>query len=125
MDLDIAQTNEITGQRLKKYRLAGYGFLALNILYLVFAFAFLPSFHVEATTFITIFLFMALIVVLTVFVCRGKKRLVQILAVLYGVRSLFTIYTLAMGDFFVAVPYFLPCLLVTFYLLGRAGWDWP
>ena len=125
MDLDIDPTKEITGQRLKKYRLGGYGFLGLNILYLVFAFMFVPSFHVDATTFITIVLFLALIVLLTVFICRGKKRLVQFLAVLYGVRSLFAIYTLAMGEFFPAVPYFLFCLLMTFYLLGRAGWDWP
>ncbi len=124
MDLDIAQPNEIIGPRLKKYRVAGYGFLALNILYLVFAFMFVPSFHVDTTTFITIVLFLALMVLLTVFICRAKKRLVQILAVLYGARSLFAIYTLAMGEYFPAVPYFLPCLLVTFYLLGRAGWNW-
>lgn len=125
MDLDITQTNEITGQRLKKYRLAGYGFLALNILYLVLALVFLPPFHFDATTLISIVLFLALIVLLAVYIFRGQKRLVQILAVLYGARSLFTIYTLAMGEFFMAVPYFLPCLLVTFYLLGRAGWNWP
>ena len=125
MDLDIEKTNGTSDQRLKKYRLAGYGFLALNLIYLVLALVFLPPFNIDATTIVSIFLFLALIVLLTVFICRGKKRLVQVLAVLYGARSLFAIYTLAVGDSYAAVPYFLPCLLATFYLLGRAGWNWP
>ena len=28
------------------------------------------------------------------------------------------------GDVFPAVPYLLPCLILSFYLLGRAAWDW-
>ncbi len=125
MDFDIAEGNKTSLVQKKKSQVAGYGFLLLNNLYLVFALVFLPPFHVEATTIISIVVFLALIVLLTVFICRGQKRLAQILAVLYGARSLFAIYTLAMGEFFAAVPYFLPCLLVTFYLLGRAGWNWP
>lgn len=124
MDLDIAETNGTSDQRLKKYRLSGYGFLALNIIYLVLALVFLPPFNIDTTTIITIVLFLALIILLTAFICSGKKRLVQFLAVLYGARSLFAIYTLAAGESFAAVPYFLPCLLATFYLLGRAGWNW-
>ncbi len=125
MDFNIVEGNKIPLEQKKKYRLAGYGFLVLNIFYLVFALVFLPPFHIEATIIISIVVFLALIVLLTVFICRGQKRLVQILAVLYGARSLFAIYTLAMGEFFAAVPYFLPCLLVTFDLLARAGWNWP
>ncbi len=125
MDLDIEESNKIPDLQLKKYRLAGYGFLGLNILYLVLALVFLPPFNIAVTTIVTIFLSLALVVLLTVFILRGKKRLVQVLAVLYGGRSAFAIYTLATGGGFAAVPYFLPCLLVTFYLLGRAGWDWP
>ena len=49
----------------------------------------------------------------------------MLLTVIYGARSAFSAYSLMDISTFQAVPYLLPCLLVTFYLLGRAGWDWP
>lgn len=125
MDLDTEEISQTPGPLLKKYRLAGYGFLSLNIVYLVLALVFLPPFNAALTTIVTVVLFLALIVLLTVFILRCKRGLVRVLAVLYALRSLFAVYTLTTGGTFAAVPYFLPCLMITFYLLGRAGWDWP
>ena len=63
--------------------------------------------------------------IFTPFILRGKKILVRILVLIYGGRAVFSIYSLINGGVFPAVPYLLPCLILTFYLLGRAAWDWP
>ncbi len=125
MDIDLSDTDLPPTPRLKKFRLAGYGFLFFNLLYLLLAWIFLPPFHLGLSTLLSVLTVVALAVILTVYLCRGRKRLAQVLAVIYGARSLFTAYTLIGGETFMGVPYFLPCLLATFYLLGRAGWDWP
>lgn len=125
MDIDTESEQQNPGPRQKKYRVAGYGFLGLNILYLILAWVFLPPFNLGLSTLVSVLAVLALAVILSLYICRGQKRLTQILAVIYGGRSAFAIYSLAGGQTFAAVPYFLPCLLLTFYLLGRAGWDWP
>ena len=70
-------------------------------------------------------MFLVLVLILTPLILRGKKTLVQVLALIYGGRVIFSIYSLLGGDAFPAVPYLLPCVIFTFYLLGRAAWDWP
>jgi len=69
--------------------------------------------------------FVLLLGLLTYYLLKGKKMLARVLAIIYGLRSLFAVYSLTDVSTFQGVPYLLPCLLLTFYLLGRAGWDWP
>ncbi|KMP12028.1 hypothetical protein UZ36_02360 [Candidatus Nitromaritima sp. SCGC AAA799-C22] len=127
MDEDYAGEIELGGPDLKKYRLAGYGFLALNILYVLVAVWKLPPVDpaLANTIYIGLFTFIALALVFTLFILRGNRLLVQVLAVIYGARAIFSIYSLTAGGAFPAVPYLLPCVVITFYLLGRAAWDWP
>lgn len=108
-----------------KYRQAGYGFLVLGLAYLVLVYIFLPPFNLGSSAFVYAGLYAALMGVLAWFIFRGSRGLTLVLAVIYAARSLVSIYTLIKGEAFVAVPYVLPCLLATFYVLGRAVWDWP
>lgn len=111
---------------LTKYRQAAYGFLALNLIYIVIFFVFLPPFNIELAKAAAYSIsFVVLFGVLAFFVYKGYRKLAIVLAIIYGLRSAFSIYTLAAGEAFAAVPFVLPCLLLTFYLLGRAAWKWP
>ena len=110
---------------LKKYRQAGQGFLVMNLTYVLLVYIFLPPFNLGATLFLYFAAFLLVVVVCSWFIYRGSKKLALVLAIIYAARSLVSIYTLLRGEAFTAVPYVLPCLLVTFYLLGRAAWDWP
>ena len=79
-------------------------------------------------TWVYVALYLALMVlagILSYFIYKGRKRLVQVLAILYAARSLFSAYSMVSGETFAAVPYLLPCLVLSFYLLGRAAWNWP
>ena len=111
--------------RSRKFRQAGYGFLVLNLIYLGVAMVFIPPFNLGLTALLSLAAFILLLGLLTYYLLKEKKRLAQILAIIYGARSGFTAYSFIIGDTFQAVPFFLPCLIITFYLLGRAGWDWP
>ena len=111
--------------RSRKYRQAGYGFLVLNLIYLGVAMVFIPPFNLGLTALLSLTAFILLLGLLTYYLLREKKHLAQVLAIIYGARSGFTAYSLITGDTFQAVPFFLPCLVISFYLLGRAGWDWP
>ena len=127
MDEDFARDRGPKESGLKKYRVAGYGFLALNVIYALMVLWKLPP--VDATmasmVYVGLFTLIALAVALTPFILRGNRLLVVILAIVFAGRGIFSIYSLAMGGAFPAVPYLLPCLILTFYLLGRAVWDWP
>ena len=114
-------------QRLKKYRLAGISFFFLNMLYILIALWKLPPVDpaIIKLVYAGLLIFISLVLIITPLIFRGKKLLVKILAFIYGGRAAYTIYTLLGGEVFPAVPYFLPCLIITFYLLGRAAWDWP
>ena len=109
----------------RKFTQAGYGFLGLNIAYLVIAMIFIPPFNLGLSAILSLVAFLLLLGMLTYYLMKGKRRLAQALTVIYGARSTFSAYSLMDISTFEAVPYLLPCLLVTFYLLGRAGWDWP
>ena len=112
---------------LKKYRLAGISFLVLNVLYIIIAWWKMPPVDLAMSKVVYggFIMFLVLVLILTPLILRGKKTLVQVLALIYGGRVIFSIYSLIGGDVFPAVPYLLPCVIFTFYLLGRAAWDWP
>ena len=121
IDIDSAKTLN----RSRKFRHAGYGFLVLNLIYLGVAMVFIPPFNMGLTALLSLTAFILLLGLLTYYLLKEKKRLAQVLAIIYAARSGFITYSLITEDTFQAVPYFLPCLIITFYLLGRAGWDWP
>ena len=125
MENENTQTIEALDLRTRKFIHAGYGFLGLNLVYLAIAMSFIPPFNLGLSAILSLVAFVLLLGLLTYYLLKGEKILAQVLAVIFGLRSLFSAYSLMDVSTFQAVPYLLPCLLLTFYLLGRAGWDWP
>ena len=127
MNKDLSEPTEVIEPNLKKYRLAGISFLVLNVVYIMIAWWKMPPVDLAMSKLVFggFFIFLILSLIFTPFIFRGKKLLVQILALIYGGRAVFSIYSLIGGGVFPAVPYLLPCLIPIFYLLGRAAWDWP
>jgi hypothetical protein len=125
MENENSQLPDLLDPLDRKFTQAGYGFLGLNIAYLVIAMIFIPPFNLGLSAILSLVAFLLLLGMLTYYLMKGKRRLAQALTVIYGARSTFSAYSLMDISTFEAVPYLLPCLLVTFYLLGRAGWDWP
>ena len=127
MNKDLSEVTEVIEPNLKNYRLAGISFLILNVVYIILAWWKMPPVDLVMSKLVYggFFIFFILVLIFTPFILRGKKLLVQILALIYGGRAVFSIYSLIVGDVFPAVPYLLPCLIIIFYLLGRAAWDWP
>ena len=124
---DFSEATGLAERDLKKYRLAGISFLVLNVLYIIIAWWKMPPVDLAMSRVVYggFIMFLVLVLILTPLILRGKKTLVQVLALIYGGRVTFSIYSLIEGDVFPAVPYLLPCVIFTFYLLGRAAWDWP
>ena len=125
MENEDSQLTEVLDLRARKFIHAGYGFLGLNLVYLAIAMFFIPPFNLGLSAVLSLVAFVLLLGLLAYYLLKGKKPLAQVLAVIYGARSIFSAYSLMDVSTFQAVPYLLPCLLLTFYLLGRAGWDWP
>lgn len=123
--LPVVSEGSALDPRARKFTQAGYGFLFLNVAYLAIAMMFIPPFNLGLSAILSLVAFLLLMGVLTYYLLQGKKGLAQVLAIIYGARSIFSAYSLMDVSTFQAVPYLLPCLLVTFYLLGRAGWNWP
>jgi len=123
----FSETTELVAPNLKKYQLAGIGFLVLNVLYIVIAWWKMPPVDLAMSKVVYggFVVFFILVLILTPLILRGKRLLVQILAFIYGGRMIFSLYLLIGGDAYPAVPYLLACVVLTFYLLGRAAWDWP
>jgi len=111
--------------RAQKFKQAGYGFLIMNLIYLVVVVKFIPALNFDMSALLSFLAYVLFMGLLTYYLLKKQKLLTQILAVIYAGRSGNAIYFLLGDNIFPAVPYFLPCLLITFYLLGRAGWDWP
>ena len=124
-DNSTSENSDIILVRLLKFKQAGYGFFLLNLIYLAVAIYFIPPFNLGLTALLSLLAFLLVLGFFTYYLLQGKKLLAQILAILYGGRSVFTSYSLLAGDTFEAVPFILPCLLIVFYLLGRAAWNWP
>ena len=123
----FSETTELVESNLKKYQLAGGSFLVFNVLYIIIAWWKMPPVDLAMSKmvyggFVVFFIF---VLILTPLILRGKRLLVQILAFIYGGRIIFSLYFLIGGDAYPAVPYLLPCVVLTFYLLGRAAWGWP
>ncbi len=123
----FSETTELVELNLKKYQLAGISFLVLNVLYIIIAWWKMPPVDIAMSKavyggFVVLFI---LVLILFPLILRGKRLLVQVLAFIYGGRMIFSLYFLVGGDAYPAVPYLLPCVVLTFYLLGRAAWDWP
>ena len=124
-DSSIVENPDIILARSRKFKQAGYGFFLLNLVYLSVAIYFIPPFNLGLTALLSLLAFLLLLGLFTYYLLQGEKLLAQILVIIYGGRSVFTSYSLLAGDTFEAVPFILPCLLIVFYLLGRAGWNWP
>ena len=121
----ISLDSEQNSGRARKFKQAGYGFLIMNLIYLVVVVKFIPALNFDMSALLSFLAYVLFMGLLTYYLLQQKKLLTQILAVIYAGRSGNAIYFLLGDNIFPAVPYFLPCLLITFYLLGRAGWDWP
>tara|TARA_B100001964_G_scaffold209472_1_gene242989 strand:+ start:481 stop:864 length:384 start_codon:yes stop_codon:yes gene_type:complete len=122
-----SETTGLVESNLKKYQLAGVSFLVLNVLYIIIAWWKMPpvDLAMRKVVYGGFVVFFILVLILTPLILRGKRLLVQILAFIYGGRMIFSLYLLIGGDAYPAVPYLLACVVLTFYLLGRAAWDWP
>jgi len=122
-----SETTGLVESNLKKYQLAGVSFLVLNVLYIIIAWWKMPpvDLAMRKVVYGGFVVFFILVLILTPLILRGKRLLVQILAFIYGGRMIFSLYFLIGGDAYPAVPYLLACVVLTFYLLGRAAWDWP
>jgi hypothetical protein len=127
MNKDFSEAIETVDRDLKKYRLAAVSFLVLNVMYVIIAWWKMPPVDLEMSRVVygVLIFILILFLVLTPMIYRGKKFLVQVLTFIYGGRAVFSIYSLIGGDVFPAVPYLLPCVILIFYFLGRAAWDWP
>jgi hypothetical protein len=110
---------------LKKYHQAAIGFVMLNIAYLVLAYWKVPSFNITTQTLGSLVFFILFVGVLAKYIYGGSKKLVLVLAAIYAGRILFSGYTLVTGIAHPMVPYVLPTTLLSFYLFGRALWNWP
>jgi uncharacterized membrane protein YwzB len=124
---DFSEATGLAERDLKKYRLAGISFLVLNVLYIIIAWWKMPPVDLAMSKVVYggFVVFFILVLILIPLILRGKRLLVQVLAFIYGGRMIFSLYFLIGGDAYPAVPYLLPCVVLTFYLLGRAAWDWP
>jgi uncharacterized membrane protein YwzB len=122
-----SETTELVESNLKKYQLAGISFLVLNVLYIIIAWWKMPPVDLAMSKVVYggFVVFFILVLILIPLILRGKRLLVQILAFIYGGRMIFSLYFLIGGEAYPAVPYLFPCVVLTFYLLGRAAWDWP
>ena len=124
---NFSEATGLVESSLKKYRLAGISFLVLNVLYIIIAWWKMPPVDLAMSKMVYggFVVFFILVLILTPLILRGKRLLVQVLAFIYGGRMFFSLYFLIGGGAYPAVPYLLPCVVLTFYLLGRAAWDWP
>ena len=124
----MKKIKEIDGQvnliNEKKFRQAGVGFFTLNIIYFCLFFWLLPPFNLGWLAFGIIVVLLLLNGSGAYFIYKGRRKLILVMAILYGVRALHSCFRLYTGEAFVAVPYVLPCIVITFYLLVRVLWDW-
>ncbi|GJL77127.1 MAG: hypothetical protein NPINA01_01160 [Nitrospinaceae bacterium] len=99
--------------------------MGLSSVYVLLAWNFMPPFVPEFPKAIFWPLVLVLILFLTKQILDRRLAWIKTLAVLSGLRFIGSLSLIIGGDYLPVVPYFLPCFILTFYLLGRAGWDWP
>ena len=125
MNQGIEATQKLADLRNRKYRIAGYGFLGLNSVYIALAWGFMPPFVPGFPKEIFWPLVLVLILLLTKKILDRKATWVKTLAILTALRFVTSSSLVLKGDYLPVVPYFLPCFILTFYLLGRVEWNWP
>ena len=125
MNPDSAKTDAIAGRRIQKIRWAGIGFAALSFVYVVLAWVFMPSFFPGFPKAVVWPLVLLLILYCTKKILAGNDSWIKTLAVLSALRIAGSTSLILGGDYLPVVPYFLPCFILMFYLLGRAAWNWP
>ncbi len=110
---------------LKKYHQAAIGFVLLSVVYLVLAYLKVPSFNITFQTVGYLVFFIVFVGMLSKFIYGGSRKVVLFLAAIYAARILVSSYTLVAGVAHPMVPYVLPTTFLSFYLFGRALWNWP
>lgn len=60
---------------------------------------------------------------LSYFIYKGFRILTMVLAVIYAIRFILALTAFFTEEIFVAIPYVLPLIAFTFYMLARAAWD--
>ncbi len=112
--------------RTKKFIQAAWAFTAMNLLYLVITFLVMPPVGLDPVHGV-IFCLVAVVLSggLSLLIARQGRKLAMSLALLYAGRVGFSAYTIFAGTAFPIVPWVLPTIVIAFYFLGRAAWDWP
>jgi hypothetical protein len=110
---------------LRKYHQATFGFVLLNVIYLILTYWKVPAFNITPQVVGSLIFLIVFIGTLSFFIYRASRKLVIVLAAIYAGRVLFSSYTLVMGTAFPLVPYVLPTTVIGFYLFARIIWDWP
>ncbi|QPJ64403.1 MAG: hypothetical protein G3M78_02920 [Candidatus Nitrohelix vancouverensis] len=110
--------------KLKKYRIAGIGFLVLNLVYIVIYMVYLPPMFFGLSAYAAFAAYFGLMGTLAWFVFKGSQKLTQILFWVYGARMLSSAFFILQGGAFPAAPYAFPCVVLAFYLLGRPLLNW-
>jgi FtsH-binding integral membrane protein len=124
--MSINESREVDNPRIKKYHQAGYGFLVINLVYLGLFYFFPPPFEPDLPEKIILtILLVGLIVYLSRLIYKEYRKVTITLAVIYAFRFIaILVFTLMSDQIIDSVPYVLTCLFLTFYLLGRAAWNW-
>lgn len=108
----------------KKYHQAAYAYLLMGVVYMGVFFTTMPPHDFSIRVKIIIPILGVLLMGLAYFVYHGYRKFTLVLAVIYAVRIVVATASLIFSDNHVAVGYVLPVLFLTFYMLGRAVWDW-
>ncbi len=114
----------MTDTHLKKYHQAAYTYIIMGIVYMTVFYTTMPSHYFSLAVKILIPLVGTLLMGLSWFVYKGYRTFTIVLTVIYAIRSMVAAGAMIAGDNYVAVSYVIPILLFTFYMLGRAAWDW-
>ncbi|QPJ62223.1 MAG: hypothetical protein G3M70_10210 [Candidatus Nitronauta litoralis] len=116
----------IENGRMKKYKQAAWMFTGMNLLYLVITFFVMPP--VGLDPFYGVMFCLVAVVLsggLSLLIARQGRKLAMSLALIYAGRIGVSVYTLIAGTAFPIVPWVLSTVVIAFYYLGRAAWDWP
>ena len=124
MELDKERVGLSDSLKKKKFQQAGIGFFVFNVIYFCMFFWLLPPFNLGWLALIIAFILLFLNVITAYYIYKCGRKLALIMIFIFGVRALHSCFRLYTGEAFMAVPYVLPFILATFYLLGRATWDW-
>ena len=91
---DFSEATGLAERDLKKYRLAGISFLVLNVLYIIIAWWKMPPVDLAMSKVVYggFVVFFILVLILIPLILGGKRLLVQVLALIYGGRMIFSLY---------------------------------